>query len=110
MKCDEFYDILDKWKAKPEEDLKKVLKVLDHLENNYGLEYWKSKKGSHYVMKHKLFKNDELLMYFKLNPKERMNGEFSISTKKGKKVVNKYIRRIKLVAHLLEFAKKEELL
>jgi len=110
MKCDEFYDILNKWKAIPEEDLKKVIKVLDHLENNYGLEYWKSKRGSHYVIKHKLFKRDELLRQFNLNPRECMNGELSIPAKKGKKVKKIYLKRLISVSELLEFAKMEELL
>jgi hypothetical protein len=94
-------EILKKWNRLKEADLREVKKVMEWVESNFGGEFTKPKKGSHYKFHHPVLMDRDMLLGHGLEC-EVINGDFSIPTVKGKTVKKCYLSRIKKVIKILE--------
>lgn len=102
-------DLLERCLRSPNADLNDCLKILDFLETEYGLKYWKVKTGSHYVYSHKVFKIPELLMRYNIDPQQCMNGELTLVVHKDS-ISKKYMTRLERAFNLLADLRKEKLI
>jgi predicted RNA binding protein YcfA (HicA-like mRNA interferase family) len=94
-------EILKKWGRLKETELREVKKVMEWVESNFGGEFTKTKRGSHYKFHHPVLMNRDILSRHGLE-REVINGDFSIPTVKGRTVEKCYLSRIKKVIKILE--------
>ena len=97
---------------KPETTFKNVEKIITAMKKHFNLEYEKAGKGSHYVIRHDILKDETMLSDFKLGYIRDVNqyGELTVSTVSGRYVKLVYLKNLQKVYNLLKQAKTEGLL